>query len=476
MVSIKEAMLNGPPSQAARTAPVPQSATPAHAEPTVLSEPSSGGQGAPTLNDEMLAAASYLEKRIAASGGTGGPLDVRTRIEALLQGSDDVGATGVLIDAFLHVVGHCDEAADERPNVEGCMQEVLVWLRRRCAMDAALVSRLSEGLLQGDGNQFAQVRLRCMALLYNSVEESDGNARFSLLLATIQLADTVGLVAQIVHSVLPRIDSFLRTWKTPVAQRKKLYGTACDALRKQPQLAADAFNYHVKLLTLYNRDEASELNSVKTQAINIIVDAIKLPKLFRFDTLLDLDAVRHLRDDSDADLNRLYELICIFVRDDLASFRAFLDQYGHVLKRFDIDDQVAVTKMRLLTFASLGIDSQDLTYGMIAKALNIEEADVEHWVIKAISSGLVDAKINQLKSSVAIYRSTQRTFTREEWLPLSERINIWKQNVGDLLVALEETKSNASSAAANAIATAVGNSANGNKVIKETNQAQAMTS
>lgn len=166
----------------------------------------------------------------------------------------------------------------------------------------------------------------------------------------------------------------------------------------------------------------------------------------------------------------------IFERDDLALFRTFLDQYGHVLKLFDIDDQVTVTKMHLLTFASLDIDSQDLTFGMIAKALNIEEADFEPWVIRAISLGLVDAKIYQLKSSLVIYRSVQRTFTREEWLPLSERINIWKQNFGYLLVALEESKSDFSSAASSAIATAIKNSASGSNIIKEQNQVQTMSS
>lgn len=449
MVSIKEAMLKGPPTQ------VPQTAAPVHAEPTVLNEPSSAAQGAPTLSDEMLAAAAYLEQRIEKSSTPSeAPADVRERIASLLDSSDDVGATKLLIEAFLHVLGNCDETADERPDVEGCMQEVLVWVRRRCNMDPSLVALLSTGLLQSGETRFAQLRLRCMTLLYNSVDESDSEARFNLLLSTVQLADALALVSLIVHTVLPRIDRFLRAWRTPVAQRKKLYATVCAALRKEPSLASQAFNYHVKLLTLYNRDSSEVLDEVKQEAISIIVDAIKLPKLFRFDTLLDLDAVTRLGNVSDGDLNRLYELICIFVRDDLASFRSFLAQHGHVLKRFEIDDGVAVTKMRLLTFASLGIDSQDLTYAMIASALQIEEADVEHWVIKAISSGLVDAKINQLKSSVSIYRSTQRMFTREEWLPLSERINIWKENIGDLLVALEETKQNASAAATNAVASA----------------------
>jgi translation initiation factor 3 subunit M len=150
-------------------------------------------------------------------------------------------------------------------------------------------------------------------------------------------------------------------------------------------------------------------------------------------------------------LQLLFRLLNIFVKDDLDSFLDFAEKNALFLQELDIDKDRAADKMRLLTFASLGIESQDLSYQVIARALKIEESEVEEWVIRAISSGLVDAKINQLRSFVSVYRSTQRMFTREEWQPLSERINSWKENIGNLLTSLRETRQASAEAATEAL-------------------------
>lgn len=388
-------------------------------------------QDATSLQDELAAAATYLQSLI-----DGDDSNVATTITTDAEDGDVIGATSKLIDLFLAAL---DAPADpDGPSsLEGCMQEVLVWIRKKCEMNATLVDKLSNGLCAGTSSP--SLRLRCMGVLYNSVDERDSNQRFKLLLATITLSKDLKLISAIVDTILPKLESYMRRWDVQVEDKRRMYKVCYKAL-KSSSMAHEAFSYNVKLLTLYNGCSESELDAVRTETVDVIVQAVRLPKLYRFDTLLELDSVTRLQNVAEKEFNLLYELICIFVRDDLAIFREFRKKNEELLVKYDIDAEVAVEKMRLLTFASLGIESPDLTYDMIASALQIEEKDVEHWVIRAISSGLVDAKINQLKSSVAIYRSTQRMFTREEWLPLSERINIWKENIGDLLVALRETR------------------------------------
>ncbi|CAN8076646.1 unnamed protein product [Agarophyton chilense] len=390
------------------------------------------------LRTELAAAGKYLQSCIQVDG-------LHDSIVNSEAAGDVLGATTMLADAFIKAL-NAPEDSTTSASLEACMQELLVWVKRRCAMNEHLVEKICTGLRDGSSN--GELRLRCMALLYNFVGEDNHDKRFSLLMATITLAARAGLITKMSDTVLPKIDSFLRQWQTPVNEKRQIYKVCYEAL-KSANMLSEAFAFNVKQLSLYNGATEQELETAQDSTIDIIVQAVRLPKLYRFDTLLELDAVKRFAN-LDGDFKLLHELIWIFVRDDLAVFSDFKSRNDALLKKHGIDVEVAEDKMRLLTFASLGIDSQDLTYDMIANALQIPQDQVEDWVIRAISSGLVDGKINQLKSSVAIYRSTQRMFTREEWQPLSERINIWKENIGELLGSLRETREASTRAAAEA--------------------------
>jgi translation initiation factor 3 subunit M len=58
--------------------------------------------------------------------------------------------------------------------------------------------------------------------------------------------------------------------------------------------------------------------------------------------------------------------------------------------------------MRLLSLATLGSANQEITYALIAKTLQIDESEVESWIITAISDGVVEAKLDQLKRIVTV--------------------------------------------------------------------------
>lgn len=396
------------------------------------------GEDIRALETELTAAANYLQSKIGEEGLT-------ERITQAAAASDALGATNALADAFIAALDAPEDPAGSG-SLEGCMQELLLWVKKECSMDSNLVDKICNGLCGGVSN--GDLRLRCMALLYNSVSEDHVSKRFSLLAATITLAANAGMVTKIVDTILPKVDVFLRQWQVEVPEKRSIYKVCYEAL-KSAEMYETAFDFNVKQLGFYNGATDGEFDAVTDATVDVIVQAVRLPKLYRFDTLLELDTVKRF-ETLDGDYKLLYELICIFVRDDLAVFTEFKAKNEKLLEKYGIDPAVAENKMRLLTFASLGIDSQDLTYDMIADALQISEDEVENWVIRAISSGLVDAKINQLKSSVAIYRSTQRQFTREEWQPLSERINIWKENIAELLTSLQETRQASAKAAVDA--------------------------
>ena len=61
-----------------------------------------------------------------------------------------------------------------------------------------------------------------------------------------------------------------------------------------------------------------------------------------------------------------------------------------------------VRKMRLLSLCTLASSKAEMKYSEIAACMQIGEAEVEAWVIKAITAKLLDAKMDQINKTVVV--------------------------------------------------------------------------
>ena len=58
---------------------------------------------------------------------------------------------------------------------------------------------------------------------------------------------------------------------------------------------------------------------------------------------------------------------------------------------------------------------------------------METWVVKAVTAGLVDAKMTQTTRLVTFSRSVQREFTSVQWKQLSGKMGAWMKQVDGML-------------------------------------------
>jgi len=128
------------------------------------------------------------------------------------------------------------------------------------------------------------------------------------------------------------------------------------------------------------------------------------------------------------------------VRDSFDTFKIFIDGNPGILKQLGLDEEGITKKIKYLSLASLASVQHEISYSVIAKALQINENEVEQWIIAAIGEGILEAKMSQIKAVVRVTRSLQRVFTRTQWKLLSENLGVWKKNVSILLTTLEERK------------------------------------
>ena len=106
-----------------------------------------------------------------------------------------------------------------------------------------------------------------------------------------------------------------------------------------------------------------------------------------------------------------------------------------------LDKDAALDSMRLIAFAYLprnlpkkdetsgsraGAD-EEVSYATIAEALDIE--DVEAWIVRAIRSGLLEAKLDQMRDVVRITNYTYSSLENEDWDLLQKRLRSWMEGV-----------------------------------------------
>ncbi|CAI5721179.1 unnamed protein product [Peronospora destructor] len=131
--------------------------------------------------------------------------------------------------------------------------------------------------------------------------------------------------------------------------------------------------------------------------------------------------------------NPILELLEIVSTKTLKEFAAFQKSAGCVFTENGLQEAKLVDTMRLFTLCSLPTGFKEISYTDVATALDVKEENVEEWVVRAITAGLMNAKIDQLARTVTISSSLQRCFGIEQWKEMDAKLQLYKKNVGGLL-------------------------------------------
>ncbi|KAG1814115.1 hypothetical protein EV424DRAFT_1326225 [Suillus variegatus] len=100
----------------------------------------------------------------------------------------------------------------------------------------------------------------------------------------------------------------------------------------------------------------------------------------------------------------------------------------------ELDQARLERKIHLLSFASLSFArvGNDLPHSEVASIVHIE---LTEWAIDVIRTGLFFnlGKFSQTSQSIHVYRSSARTFEREQWEALEKCLGAWKAGLASVL-------------------------------------------
>ncbi|KAF9356145.1 hypothetical protein BGX26_005656 [Mortierella sp. AD094] len=309
--------------------------------------------------------------------------------------------------------------------------------------DKAVLSQILKNLVS-EPNQKTAIKFKVLSNIFNTVP-ANSPIRLEVFTAIVDLA----VASDDIDLVLPQLQyvpSWLSEWGVGVEAERTLFLTLSDRL-KETGNQYQSLEFLLKYLTSFNG--ASGLDSQKAQATRTVVESLALPEVLNFENLLKIDAVQHLKSE------KVYELLSVFMSGNVQDYRGLIAKNGGLIKELGLDEDETLRKIRLLSLASLGSEnlSRELSYQEIAKALEIEESEVELWVIDVIRAGLVEAKLNQVSKVVIISRSIYRTFGTAQWQQLSQRLNGWKQSLAEILQVIANAKLTTGAAVSTAVIT-----------------------
>uniref|UniRef100_A0A8C9WL17 Eukaryotic translation initiation factor 3 subunit M n=1 Tax=Scleropages formosus TaxID=113540 RepID=A0A8C9WL17_SCLFO len=184
----------------------------------------------------------------------------------------------------------------------------------------------------------------------------------------------------------------------------------------------------VELLGSYTEDNASQ---ARLDAHRCIVNALKDPTTFLFDHLLALKPVRFLEGEL------IHDLLTIFVSGKLSAYVKFYQSNKDFVDSLGLLHEQNTVKMRLLTFLSMAVELQEISFDTMEQELQIGAEEVEAFVIEAVRTKMVHSKIDQTQRKVVVSYSTYRTFGRPQWQQLHENLTSWKQKLSSVKTSLQ---------------------------------------
>jgi len=277
------------------------------------------------------------------------------------------------------------------------------------------------------------LRIKILSNIYDLL--SSPAAKYELFMTIAKYASDshypVVILPQIKH-----LDRLIKEWGIDKRKTQDLYQLLRTVLLGNRK-SGKAFKFLLK----YIRSIEEGGGTVSAQdAATAVTEAIKSPKVFEAEDLLNSPSVAALQTDADTNRQKLYQLLSLFVREQLGAYTSFAQQNPDFFKAVGLSHEETLRKMRLLSLTTLASQHQELSYGLVAETLQINQEEVESWVINTIAAKLIDAKLDQMRHTIVVSRAMQRVFPRAQWEQLGSHLTAWKENIKTLLQVIQSAK------------------------------------
>jgi len=349
--------------------------------------------------------------------------ELRAHFKSLGADISEERSEAGLEDDLQKIISVCDASfkeGSETADVEGIMNGI-VSMFALCSGDKSetLILSFCEQLSKAPNTELGMVSMKVLWTLYQSLEDTSA-MRYHVYYYLVGLAGKTGQLAT-VYTNMANTRAMFKQSEPPLSteQHQKLYRLLHEVLLASGR-SEEAGQVMVELLGTFTTETASE---AREEAQRCIVASLADPNTFLFDHLLSLKPVKFLEGEL------IHDLLNIFVKEKLAAYIKFYDANMGFVTGLGLKHEDNLRKMKLLSFMQLAENRGEITFEEIQSSIQINEEEVEEFLIDVIKTKLVRAKLAQDDGIVYVSSTMHRTFGTEEWHQLHQLLTQWKGNI-----------------------------------------------
>lgn len=250
--------------------------------------------------------------------------------------------------------------------------------------------------------------LQALALLYDTIHE--GILKFEIFKSIITQAKIADLLGMVVPH-LQKIDQFVKHWQDVTSQDKQILFWEISQMPINQSLKA-------KFIKLYFA-ESSELPHDHFE------DAIS--QLISFSGASEIGSILQL-----SCMHRIYghfaELIHILQEVSVPKYIQFKDHHVEYLATKGFDTEKCLDTIRVLALCKLAKQHEEFTYAQAALELEVNEDEIDDWVVKSVTYNLLDAKIDEVEKKIKAKKNTSDQ-NEKYWENTSILLESWEKNL-----------------------------------------------
>lgn len=283
-----------------------------------------------------------------------------------------------------------------------------------CNYDEKLTRKFISKMTEiGASDSNALLRIKILNNLFIGLPETN-NLRYDAYLGQLRLASKFGHTNAIITQ-LKQVKRWLDNWAVSIEQKRGCLRELHAAL-KDEQKGEEATRVILELLSTYDDESAT---SATQDAENCILDFIAKPDIYVMDHLLKLKPVGCLQG------KPIYKLLEIFVSGVLADYHKFYESNKEYIEKSGLSHEQNLNKMRVLTLLTLATNQMELSFSTLQEQLQLEEENMEEFIINVVKSRLIHAKIDQINERVIIRSTSRRSFDKKEWEEVQQKLTTW---------------------------------------------------
>lgn len=119
----------------------------------------------------------------------------------------------------------------------------------------------------------------------------------------------------------------------------------------------------------------------------------------------------------------------IAVTDGLTEYMKFYQDHKEYLQKMGLEHPNLMKKMRILTLISMAERSTELTFNQIQKELQLESDQVEMFIIDALKTKLLKARIDQASKKLQVQSVVKRALSKAHWVQIRDVLTTWRSNI-----------------------------------------------